>query len=182
MTEIWRPAPRFDGVYEVSNLGRVRRLKRKKGAKVGGTLKGLTMDTGHVLMTLRDDPRVESIFLHRLVLEAFVGPCPEGMEGCHNNGDPSDNRLENLRWDTRSGNRYDSVRHGTHVQTRKTHCPRGHILQKPNLDPYRWAKGHRLCLSCCKARKYAWHHKVEMTQELADSYYADIMSTYDLAA
>jgi hypothetical protein len=50
--------------------------------------------------------------VHRLVLEAFVGPCPEGMEACHNNGDPADNRLENLRWDTRSANAKDKVRHG----------------------------------------------------------------------
>ena len=52
--------------------------------------------------------------IHRLVLETFVGPCPENMEGCHNNGDPTDNRLENLRWDTRSGNVRDTVAHGNH--------------------------------------------------------------------
>jgi hypothetical protein len=52
--------------------------------------------------------------VHRLVLEAFVGPCPEGMEACHNNGDPADNRLENLRWDTHSRNTVDCLQHGTH--------------------------------------------------------------------
>lgn len=51
--------------------------------------------------------------VHRLVLEAFVGPCPPGMECCHNNGNPADNRLENLRWDTRSANCLDAVQHGT---------------------------------------------------------------------
>lgn len=51
--------------------------------------------------------------VHRLVLEAFVGPCPAGMEGCHNNGCPSDNRLQNLRWDTRLANNADKIRHGT---------------------------------------------------------------------
>ena len=51
--------------------------------------------------------------VHRLVLETYVGPCPEGMEACHNNGNRQDNRLENLRWDTRSNNRYDAVQHGT---------------------------------------------------------------------
>lgn len=50
---------------------------------------------------------------HRLVLQAFVGPCPEGMEACHNNGNPADNRLENLRWDTPSSNALDKVKHGT---------------------------------------------------------------------
>jgi hypothetical protein len=49
----------------------------------------------------------------RLVLEAFAGPCPEGLECCHNDGDPANNRLENLRWDTRKANVEDSRRHGT---------------------------------------------------------------------
>ena len=49
-----------------------------------------------------------------LVLEVFVGPRPDGMEACHNNGDPSDDRLENLRWDTRKSNHADKRTHGTH--------------------------------------------------------------------
>jgi hypothetical protein len=50
--------------------------------------------------------------VHHLVLEAFVGPCPEGMEGCHKNGNPADNRLENLRWDTHHGNMKDAIDQG----------------------------------------------------------------------
>lgn len=49
--------------------------------------------------------------VHRLILEAFVGPCPEGMEACHNDGDRGNNRLNNLRWDTRSANMADRFRH-----------------------------------------------------------------------
>jgi len=49
--------------------------------------------------------------VHRLVLEAFHGPCPEDMEGCHNNGDRRDCRLANLRWDTREANHRDKLRH-----------------------------------------------------------------------
>lgn len=41
-----------------------------------------------------------------------MGPCPDGMEACHNNGDQLDNRIENLRWDTHSANIYDQVAHG----------------------------------------------------------------------
>lgn len=51
--------------------------------------------------------------IHRLVLETFIGPCPDGMECCHNNGDPVDNRLGNLRWDTHFNNVQDSIKHGT---------------------------------------------------------------------
>lgn len=52
-------------------------------------------------------------YVHILVLTAFYGPCPEGMEGCHHDGDPLNNRLGNLRWDTHVGNVSDSIRHGT---------------------------------------------------------------------
>lgn len=51
--------------------------------------------------------------VYRLVLEAFMGPPKPGQEACHNNGVRGDSRLENLRWDTRSGNHADKKRHGT---------------------------------------------------------------------
>lgn len=51
--------------------------------------------------------------VHRIVLETFVGPCPDGMEGCHNDGNPINNRVDNLRWDTRASNRADMLVHGT---------------------------------------------------------------------
>ena len=51
--------------------------------------------------------------VHSLVLEAFVGPRPEGMECRHLNGDRKDNRIENLRWGTRAENAQDRVIHGT---------------------------------------------------------------------
>lgn len=52
--------------------------------------------------------------VHQLVLEAFVSLCPDGMEACHNDGNPENNNLSNLRWGTRSSNVIDSVQHGTH--------------------------------------------------------------------
>ncbi|MDE2095631.1 MAG: HNH endonuclease [Patescibacteria group bacterium] len=51
--------------------------------------------------------------VHRLVLEAFIGPCPPGMECRHLNGNRSDNRLENLCWGTRIENVEDKRKHGT---------------------------------------------------------------------
>ena len=52
-------------------------------------------------------------FVHVLVLEAFIGPRPPKYQACHNNGDTTDNRLQNLRWDTVSNNHMDKHRHGT---------------------------------------------------------------------
>jgi len=49
----------------------------------------------------------------RLILKTFIGPCPDGMEACHWDGNPANNRLDNLRWDTRKANQADSIRHGT---------------------------------------------------------------------
>lgn len=58
--------------------------------------------------------------VHRLVLESFVGPCPPGMEACHADGNPSNSRLQNLRWDTKSSNAADIDRHGRrHKGSRK---------------------------------------------------------------
>jgi hypothetical protein len=54
----------------------------------------------------------ENFFVHRLVLIAFIGPCPDGMEGCHEDGNPGNNRLSNLRWGTHQSNQQDMRRHG----------------------------------------------------------------------
>ena len=59
--------------------------------------------------------------VHRLVLTAFVGPCPEGMECCHSDGDHRNNRLDNLRWDTHSSNELDKLKHGTHNRGERNH-------------------------------------------------------------
>ena len=61
------------------------------------------------------------VLIHRLVLEAFVGPCPVGMECRHLDGNPENNRLENLKWGTHKENVADSKRHGT-LQQGSRHC------------------------------------------------------------
>lgn len=57
--------------------------------------------------------KVAPVRVHRLVLEAFKGKCPDGMEGCHNDGNSLNNNLSNLRWDTHLNNMKDSEKHGT---------------------------------------------------------------------
>ena len=76
---------------------------------------------GYLRLHLQKNGRRYDVMVHRLVLEAFVGPCPKGMECCHNNGDTSDNRLRNLRWDTRSSNAKDAFRHGTRNNCGENH-------------------------------------------------------------
>ncbi len=77
---------------------------------------------GRPYAILQRDKRSVGRLIHRLVLEVFVGPCPEGQECCHNNGDQTDNRLENLRWDTKASNMRDMERHGTRVKGSKHHA------------------------------------------------------------
>jgi hypothetical protein len=70
--------------------------------------------TGRLLVCLHENGKRKEHKVHRLVLEAFVGPCPLGMEACHYpDRDPTNNHVENLRWDTPSANQLDAVRHGT---------------------------------------------------------------------
>lgn len=78
--------------------------------------KPLPHQRGYIYYKLADPEGAQvSRLAHRLVLEAFVGPCPDGMEACHNNGDRTDNRIENLRWDTAKANQADRKKHGTYL-------------------------------------------------------------------
>ncbi len=106
MEEYWAPVPgNWRWAYEVSDQGRVRNTTK-------GTLLKLTNSDDYLTCSLASRDRARRNFrIHRLVLEAFVGPCPDGMEGCHNNGDPADNRLENLRWGTPRENAADARKH-----------------------------------------------------------------------
>lgn len=76
-------------------------------------IKGTVNRDGYIKVHLKINGVRRHTTLHRLILRAFSGPCPAGMEGCHNNGNPSDNRACNLRWDTPSENQQDALRHGT---------------------------------------------------------------------
>ena len=157
--ESWLPVPGFEG-YEVSSWGRVRSLPRTIVRSNGRTnsvkarIKKLTDDgKGYLVVNLSRMGRSNVRFVHQLVLEAFVGPCPERMECRHLNGVPTDNRLANLAWGTSSENKFDLVAHGNHVQARKTQCVRGHDLVPGNLLPR--TNGKRDCRLCVRERKSA---------------------------
>ena len=68
---------------------------------------------GYLRVELYGGEQPKHELVHRLVLLCFVGPCPHGMQGCHNNGIVNDNRVENLRWDTAKNNASDKGIHGT---------------------------------------------------------------------
>ena len=100
--EEWRDIPGYVGIYEVSNLGSVRALARldSRGRKRRARPRALSVQSsGHRTITLSKVAVRRTFQVSHLVLMAFVGPRPIGMEACHWNDDPSDNRLSNLRWD-----------------------------------------------------------------------------------
>lgn len=98
MEEAWKPIPGFEGRYEVSDLGRVRSLNFR-GVCGPAVMRTTKNHNGYHVVSLGSKPK-KQFRLHCLVLEAFVGPRPPGMQGCHGRDDKDDNRLENLRWDT----------------------------------------------------------------------------------
>jgi hypothetical protein len=136
----WRPAKDAPD-YLVSNRGEV-------WSTVSERLLSPTLHpSGHWYISLRSSGARANYQIHRLVAEHFIGPSPSAQhEVCHNDGDASNNHVTNLRWDTRSANVLDQVRHGTHVQARKTHCPRDHAYDE--LNTYVNPQGKRECRQC----------------------------------
>ena len=149
--EIWKPVPGYEDLYRVSNWGRI--WSRPRARTKGGILSPNRDGEGYCRIFLWRDGSSRSVRLARLVCELFNGPAPEGTEVRHLDGDATNDRADNLRWGTSAENNRDQVRHGTHKNTRKTHCPRGHLLDPPNLMKAHWERrGRRSCLACDRAR------------------------------
>lgn len=157
MNTEWRPISGYEGYYEVSNKGIVRSLDRDVEHAVSGVvrrrgrvIKLKPHKDGYRMVTLHKEGRRKNRMVHQIVLEAFVGPCPPGQQTCHNNGDPSDNRLENLRWDTPKANVADKRRHGTDYWFERDHCVNGHPWSEENTRIN--SKGHRECRECSREK------------------------------
>lgn len=107
--EIWKelPTPAEIAVYEISSYGQVR--TRRYGRGEWKILSQFPDRGGYMRLTIAR----RHTTVHRLVLQAFVGPCPDGLQCAHRDGDRKNNRLENLRWATPTSNNNDKLWHGT---------------------------------------------------------------------
>lgn len=183
-SEVWRPIPGYEGLYEASDAGRVRSLDHATIASNGVTrnykgkvLTQTAFKTGHLQVKLTKEGGQATRWVHQLVMEAFVGPRAPGQVVRHLNDVPDDNRLENLTYGTQSDNMWDLARNGGNRQRQLTHCPHGHELTAPNLAKSFAKRGHRACLACARARsriyrRPEWKSKFKA---LSDSYYAALM-------
>ena len=127
--ERWLPAVGWEGLYEVSDLGRVRGLDRMEAvtcncpcrcatgkhwrSRRGKIIAPRGAPDGYLRVNLYRNGRGVQAQIHRLVAHAFIGPLPTGMETLHGLGGQQDNRIANLRYGTRAENVADMVRAGT---------------------------------------------------------------------
>lgn len=133
MSEIWKPVVGFEGLYEVSNLGRVKSVGRTVYAKtkLGDPLprwhreRMLSMQEhkvgGYWLVHLYKDNKRKCDTVHNLVAAAFLGPRPTGKQAAHDDGNPKNCRWDNLIYKTVIDNHADKRRHGTHLQGERCH-------------------------------------------------------------
>lgn len=98
--EIWAPVVRFDGHYEVSNLGRVKRpAGRFFWRPTEKLMKANTNKKGYKRIGLRvPGAKPVKVYLHQIVAEAFHGPCPQNMQINHKDLDKGNNRASNLEY------------------------------------------------------------------------------------
>lgn len=157
--EHWRPVVGYEGLYEVSDRGSVRSLKRtiirsdgRPRTCPGVVLKPAVRPDGHIQVNLSRGGEYRTRRVHQLVMEAFAGPRPDGMEVCHNDGDPTNNHLFNLRYDTQSENARDVVRHGRNQNANKTHCPQEHPYDEQNTYVWHRRRSCRICSAAALQR------------------------------
>ncbi len=130
LKERWKDVVGYEGLYQVSDVGRVKRIAFGPGTFVGKILQYCFNKDGYPLVNLHKNSIQKQWQVHRLVLQAFIGSCPIGMECCHNDGDKHNIQLENLRWDTHSNNISDAVRHETLVDNRGSQNGQSKLTEK----------------------------------------------------
>lgn len=102
--EKWKSVVGYEDIYEVSDQGRVCRIKAASGTQIGRILRPVKDKKGYYHVNLCKEGISHACKIHRLVLMAFIGKPKPGQEGNHKNGNKADNRLEKLEWVTKSEN------------------------------------------------------------------------------
>jgi len=150
----------YVGLYEISDLGRVRSLRRRtsSGWRGGRVRKACRAHNGYLQVSLSSGGLRVNGWIHQMVAEAFIGPRPPGMQIRHLDGDPANNQLSNIAYGTPSENAFDAVRHGRNRQALQTHCVNGHEFDSANT--YIRPSGARDCRACIRKRARSYQARV----------------------
>ena len=111
--------------YKVSNFGRIKRSGSSQGTRVGKILKPSLSNQGYLKIVLSKNMKVKTFSIHRLVAEAFIGPCPKDKQVNHIDGIKKNNAAWNLEYLTRS----DNMKHAYKLGLKK---PNGKLNKKYN--------------------------------------------------
>ncbi|MEC0307361.1 NUMOD4 domain-containing protein [Paenibacillus lautus] len=130
--EEWLPVVDYEGLYEVSNLGRVKRLSSSDTSREK-ILKPQIQRDGYLRVTLSKKGQKKRMAIHRLVAIAFIPNLENKEQVNHENGDKLDNRLRNLNWATPKENIAHAIAHGLIKKNSKpiaaTHLDTGELRQ-----------------------------------------------------
>lgn len=157
-------------MYSITTTGEVYSHYRNKFLS-----KSVNRD-GYYFVNLRLDPKNRlNRKVHRLVALTYLGEPPiDKPLALHKDGNKLNCDVSNLYWGNKSDNQLDTIKHGNHWAVNKTHCPRGHLLEAPNL--VKSSKG-RTCLACHRAWSYNRKYPEHSIQWYADNkYYPLIMN------
>lgn len=165
--DIWLPVYGYEGLYEVSDQGRIRSVDRRVVSGSDGRTRlcrgrNLSPATesrgrGHLTVQLWKDNQSCRRYVHVIVLEAFLGPRPDGLEALHFDDDPTNNTVPNLRWGTRSENISDRLRNGRRCNVQKTHCKQGHLYTEETTRVR--SDGKRFCITCWREYQREWKRR-----------------------
>ena len=183
MIEQWRPIKGYEGIYEVSNLGRVRSLDRiimkpnprngviQSFSKKGTIKKQVLINSGYLKVMLSAGRKTKNLTVHRLVAEAFL-PNPDKLPQVnHKDEDKTNNCVSNLEWCSEKYNTY----YGAHTQTRavaKVDMNNKIIAEYPSASDAARSSGttSSMIAGACRGRRktaggYRWQYSQDLKQE-----------------
>lgn len=114
MQEKWRPVFGYEGLYQISDFGGIRRVLPDGKYRILSTkIDWRGYRTAHL-----SNKKAKTIKIHKMVLEAFDRPKPEGLQVNHKDANKLNNHISNLEWVTASENIVHSYKHGLQVDNR----------------------------------------------------------------